>query len=223
MNIVLMGPPGCGKGTQAKRLEISNGFVQLSTGEMLRAAIAAGSPLGMQAKAVMDSGKLVSDDIVIAVISERLDDEDIANGTVFDGFPRTVAQAEALDRMFAEKDMKLDAAILFEVDKDALVERITGRFTCDTCGKGYHDKFERPKVDGVCDVCGGTSFSRRADDTAKTVIDRLEVYNAQTSPVVAYYRKKGVLRSIDGMADIAEVERQINELLEDEQTAGIVA
>lgn len=223
MNIVLMGPPGCGKGTQAKRLELSNGMLQLSTGEMLRAAIAAGSPIGLKAKKVMDKGNLVSDDIVIAIIAERLDSEDTLNGTVFDGFPRTVAQAEALDRMFSDRNMELDAAILFKVEKDALVERITGRFTCDTCGKGYHDKFERPKVDGVCDMCGGTSFSRRVDDTAETVIERLDVYNAQTSPVVEYYRDKSVLRAIDGMADIAEVERQINEVLEDELAAGIVA
>ena len=213
MNIILLGPPGCGKGTQAKRLESAHGLKQLSTGDMLRTAIAAGSEYGLRAKEVMDRGELVSDEIVVAIVSDRLDQPDVESGSILDGFPRNVAQAKALDEMLVEKGRKIDAVVEIRVDDEALVERITGRYTCDDCGKGYHDTFERPKVAGVCDKCGGTSFSRRADDNAETVRNRLSVYNEQTSPVVAYYGDSGVLKTIDGMADIDEVTEQIEEVL----------
>ncbi len=216
MNIILFGPPGAGKGTQAKRLEKSRGLVQLSTGDMLRAAVAAGTEYGKQAKEIMEQGGLVTDEIVINIISDRLDEDDVksAPGVIFDGFPRTVAQAEALDKMLAEKGMKLDAVVVLEVDDEALVERITGRFTCAKCGKGYHEKFEKPKQDGVCDECGSTEFSRRADDNEETVRQRLASYHEQTSPLVAYYEKAGIVRKVDGMADIDEVTRQIEAVLD---------
>ncbi len=216
MNIILFGPPGAGKGTQAKRLEKSRGLVQLSTGDMLRAAVAAGTEYGKQAKEIMEQGGLVTDEIVINIISDRLDEDDVKNapGVIFDGFPRTVAQAEALDKMLAEKGMKLDAVVVLEVDDEALVERITGRFTCAKCGKGYHEKFEKPKQDGVCDECGSTEFSRRADDNEETVRQRLASYHEQTSPLVAYYEKAGIVRKVDGMADIDDVTRQIEAVLD---------
>lgn len=214
MNIILLGPPGAGKGTQAKHIEDKRGMKQLSTGEMLRAAVAAGTDTGKKAKAVMDRGELVSDDIVVGIIADRLDAPDVKKGFILDGFPRNTAQAEALDRMLAGKGLKLDAVIEIKVDDEALVERITGRYTCAKCGKGYHDKFEKPKVAGVCDVCGGTKFNRRADDNEKTVRDRLGVYNKQTAPLVAYYGAKGNLKSIDGMVDITQVTRQIEEVLD---------
>ncbi len=216
MNIILFGPPGAGKGTQAKRLEKNRGLIQLSTGDMLRAAVAAGTEYGKKAKEIMEKGELVPDEVVINIISDRLDEDDVKNapGVIFDGFPRTVAQAEALDRMLADKGMKLDAVVVLDVDDEALVERITGRFTCAKCGKGYHEKFERPKVDGVCDECGSTEFTRRADDNEETVRQRLEAYHAQTAPLIAYYEKQGIVKKVDGMAAIEEVTRQIEEVLD---------
>lgn len=214
MNIILLGPPGAGKGTQAKRLEERRGLVQLSTGEMLRAAVRAGTPYGRKAQAVMERGDLVSDDVVVAILSERLDEPDVKAGFILDGFPRNTAQAEALDKMLAGKNLKLDAVIEMEVDDEALVERITGRYTCAKCGKGYHDRFERPKIEGVCDVCGSTEFTRRSDDTAETVRSRLGVYHAQTAPLTAYYGAKGKLKRIDGMADMDNVTRELEEILD---------
>lgn len=213
MNLILLGPPGAGKGTQAKLLEEKRKLKQLSTGDMLRGAVAAGTDMGKKAKAVMDRGELVSDDIVVSIIAERLDRPDVKPGFILDGFPRNTAQATALDAMLAEKGLKLDAVIEMKVDDEALVERITGRYTCAKCGKGYHDTFEKPKKAGVCDVCGSTEFIRRADDNEETVRSRLGVYNKQTAPLVEYYGKKGVLHSIDGMADIAQVTRQIDRVL----------
>ncbi len=216
MNIILFGPPGAGKGTQAKRLEKSRGLIQLSTGDMLRAAVAAGTEYGRKAKEVMEKGELVSDEIVINIISDRLDEDDVKNapGVIFDGFPRTVAQAEELDKMLASKGMKLDAVVVLDVDDEALVERITGRYTCAKCGKGYHDKFEKPKVEGVCDECGSTEFTRRADDNEETVRSRLAAYHAQTSPLIAYYEKAGIVKKVDGMAAIDDVTKQIEEVLD---------
>lgn len=213
MNIILLGPPGAGKGTQAKLIEERRGMKQLSTGDMLRAAVAAGTETGKKAKAVMDRGELVSDEIVVSIIADRLDAPDVKKGFILDGFPRNTVQAAALDTMLSGKGLKLDAVIEMKVDDEALIERITGRYTCAKCGKGYHDRFEKPKRAGVCDVCGGTEFIRRADDTEKTVRDRLGVYNKQTAPLVTYYGGKGRLKSIDGMAAIAVVTRQIEEVL----------
>ena len=189
-------------------------MVQLSTGDMLRAAVASGSAVGRQAKAVMEAGGLVSDDIVIGVVSERLEQPDMAGGAIFDGFPRTTAQAAALDALLAQKSMALNAVVEMRVDDDQLVDRVAGRFTCGKCGEGYHDRFKRPKVEGVCDVCGATEFKRRADDNAETVRSRLEAYHAQTAPLIAYYQERGKLRSIDGMADIEEVARQLGGALD---------
>jgi adenylate kinase len=213
MNIILLGPPGAGKGTQAKRLEEGRGLVQLSTGDMLRAAVASGSEVGRRAKSIMDAGKLVPDDVMIAMIRERIAQPDCRRGFILDGFPRTVPQAEALDRMLAESRLKLDHVIEMQVDDAALTERITGRFSCATCGASYHDRFNPPKVEGVCDVCGGTEFKRRADDRAETVKARLEAYHAQTAPILPYYRDRGILRCVDGMADIDAVTGEIDKLL----------
>jgi adenylate kinase len=213
VNVILLGPPGAGKGTQAKRLEERLGLVQLSTGDMLRAAVKAATPFGLKAKAVMERGDLVSDEIVLAIIAERLDQPDVKNGFILDGFPRNTAQAEALDRMLAGKNLRLDAVIEMKVDDEALVDRITGRYTCATCGKGYHDRFEKPKVAGVCDQCGGRQFTRRADDNEETVRSRLAVYHRETAPLVAYYGAKGNLETVDGMAAIDEVTRQLEEVL----------
>jgi adenylate kinase len=214
VNIILLGPPGAGKGTQAKRLEQSRGLVQLATGDMLRAAVAQKTEHGRKAKAVMERGDLVSDDIVVAIIAERLDAPDVKQGFVLDGFPRNVAQAQALDRMLDTKSMKLDAAIEMKVDDEALVERISGRFACASCGKIYHDRFEPPEKPGVCDVCGGTEFVRRADDNEATVRSRLEVYNRQTAPLVEYYGSQGKLRTVDGMASMDEVTQELEEVLD---------
>ncbi len=215
MNLILLGPPGAGKGTQAKRIEESRGLVQLSTGDMLRAAVAAGTEIGKRAKEVMERGELVSDDIVIGIISERIDQPDCARGFILDGFPRTLAQAAALDDLLAAKGRTLDVVIEMKVDDEALIERITGRFTCAECGEGYHDTFKRPQVEGKCDKCGSTEFSRRADDNAETVRARLMAYYRETAPLIGYYFCKGTLRSIDGMADIDDVTRQIEEVLTD--------
>ena len=205
MNLILLGPPGAGKGTQAKILEEKLGYKQLSTGDMLRVAISAGSDIGLKAKAIMDRGDLVSDDVIIGIVSDRLDQPDVKNGVVFDGFPRTPAQADALDKMLALKGQKLNAVIEMRVNDEALVKRIVGRYTCAKCGHGYHEEFAKPKQTGVCDVCSGTEFKRRPDDNEKTVRDRLGVYNKQTAPLVEYYDQKGNLHPIDGMADIVKV------------------
>lgn len=209
MNIILLGPPGAGKGTQAKILEADHGLVQLSTGDMLRAAVASGSEVGKRAKAVMDAGGLVSDEIVIGVVSERLEQPDAKAGAIFDGFPRTAAQAEALDALLADKGQTLGHVVEMQVDDALLVDRISGRFTCASCGEGYHDRHKRPAADGVCDKCGGTEFKRRPDDNAETVRSRLEAYHSQTAPLIDYYRAAGKLRVIDGMADIDDVTRQL--------------
>jgi len=213
VNIILLGPPGAGKGTQATRLEKSRSLKQLSTGDMLRAAVKAGSDVGKRAEPIMKRGDLVPDEIIIALIAERIVQPDCKGGFILDGFPRSTAQAEALDRMLADKGLKLDAVVEMQVDDKVLVERITGRFTCAKCGAGYHDKYKRPKADGVCDSCGSKEFTRRADDNAETVSSRLAVYHAQTAPLVAYYRKRGNLKSVDGMAEMDEVYRQIERAL----------
>ena len=213
MNVILLGPPGAGKGTQAKRLEKRHNLIQLSTGDMLRAAVASGSELGRKAKSVMDAGHLVPDDLMIAMIADRIGQADCANGFILDGFPRTTPQAEALDRMLAAKGLQLQAVIEMKVDEDVLVDRITGRYTCARCGAGYHDRYQKPKMAGVCDNCGGTEFKRRADDTEETVRTRLAAYHAQTAPILPYYRGRGVLQAVDGMASIDEVTRQIEGVL----------
>ena len=213
MNLILLGPPGAGKGTQARRLEDGRGLVQLSTGDMLRAMVAEGGPLGQQAKEIMSAGKLMPDELMVDMIGERIAKPDVKNGFILDGFPRTVAQAEALDKMLGERGLKLDHVIEMKVVDDVLVGRVTGRFTCAKCGKGYHDQFERPKTEGVCDNCGGTEFKRRADDNAETVTTRLAQYHEQTAPILPYYASRGVLKTVDGMAEIDEVTRQIEAII----------
>jgi adenylate kinase len=213
MNIILLGPPGAGKGTQAQMLQTDVGLIQLSTGDMLRAAVKSGSPLGQQAKGIMDAGKLVPDELMVGLIEDRIAQPDAAKGFILDGFPRTEAQAEALDKMLAKSGKKLDRVIEMEVDEKALTERVVGRFTCAVCGTGYHDKFKRPKVEGVCDVCGSNEFTRRKDDNAETMKTRMAAYRAQTEPLLPYYRAKGVLKTVDGMAAMDEVYRQIRAVL----------
>ena len=213
MNIILLGPPGAGKGTQAQRLQSDLGMVQLSTGDMLRAAVASGSDLGRKAKNIMDKGQLVPDDLMVGLIEDRIEQPDCARGFILDGFPRTEAQAEALDRMLGKSGKKLDRVIEMEVDEKALTERIVGRFTCAKCGAGYHDKFKRPKVEGVCDVCGSREFTRRKDDNAETMKTRMAAYRAQTEPLLPYYDSRKVLRKVDGMAAMDEVYRQIRAVL----------
>lgn len=213
MIIILFGPPGAGKGTQAQRIEKANGLIQLSTGDMLRAAVAAQTHYGQKAQEKMQAGQLVSDDIVIGIIADRIKEDDCRNGFILDGFPRNVAQAKALDVMLEEEGVKLDAVVQMEVDDEALVDRVSGRYTCANCNEGYHDTNLKPKVDGVCDVCGGTEFKRRADDNAETVAKRLKEYYAQTAPVLPYYAEKGILQQVDGMAAIDDVTAQINAVL----------
>lgn len=213
MNIILLGPPGAGKGTQATRLQDERGMVQLSTGDMLRAAVKDGTPIGLKAKAVMDAGELVSDDIVSGIIGEALDKLPETTGVIFDGYPRTAAQAIALDAILESRGRKLDHVIELAVDEDALVERITGRFTCAKCGAGYHDHFKKPKSDGVCDSCGGTEFKRRPDDNEETVRTRMTEYRAKTAPILPIYEGRGVLKQVDGMADIDVVTQQIARIL----------
>lgn len=213
MNIVLLGPPGSGKGTQAKRLEEAFGIAQLSTGDMLRSEVAAGSDVGRKADAIMRAGQLVPDDMIIALIATKLDAPECRNGFILDGFPRTVPQAEALDVMLKGKGLKLDDVLELEVDDEAMVGRISGRFSCARCGAGYHDSFKQPKVAGVCDVCGSTEFVRRADDNAETVRARLKAYHAQTAPISAYYERQGILKRVDGMGAIDQVSKDLTKAI----------
>jgi adenylate kinase len=242
VNIILLGPPGAGKGTQAQRLQTDVGMIQLSTGDMLRAAVKSGSALGQKAKDIMEAGKLVPDELMVGLIEDRIAQPDAAKGVmeagklvpdalmvgliedriaqpdcakgfILDGFPRTEAQAGALDKMLARSGKKLDQVVEMEVDEKALTERVVGRFTCAVCGTGYHDKFKRPKVEGVCDVCGSKEFTRRKDDNAETMKTRMAAYRAQTEPLLPYYRAKGVLKKVDGMAAMDEVYRQIRAVL----------
>jgi adenylate kinase len=218
MRLILFGPPGCGKGTQARRLQAKLGLAHLSSGDMLREAVAAGTEIGKRAKAIMEAGELVRDEVVIGIIAGRLDEPDTAKGFMLDGFPRNLAQAEVLDALLAEKGMAVDRVVELEVDDEVLVERISGRFACALCGAGYHDHFKLPKVAGVCDSCGGTEFIRRKDDSAEIVRERLGAYHAQTAPLLPYYRDKGLVVSVDGTADIDEVTESIEEAIDDART-----
>ncbi len=211
--LILLGPPGAGKGTQARMLEEDFGLVQLSTGDLLRAAVAAGTDAGKKAKSVMDAGQLVSDDIVLAILKERMTQGDVAKGVILDGFPRTDGQAAALDALLSATGQKVTAAISLEVDDEAMVGRVSGRYTCAACGEGYHDEFKQPAVAGVCDKCGGTAFKRRADDNAGTVRERLKAYHAQTAPLIAYYEGRGVLERIDAMGPIADIRQSLGKIV----------
>jgi len=213
LNIILLGPPGAGKGTQAQRLVDERGMVQLSTGDMLRAAVKDGTPLGLEAKAVMDTGGLVSDEIVSGLIGERLDALDAGTGIIFDGYPRTAAQAQALDALLDARGRFLDHVIELVVDEDALVDRITGRFTCATCGTGYHDRYKLPGAPGVCDVCESTEFKRRPDDNEATVRTRMAEYRAKTAPILPIYERRSIVSTVDGMANIATVADAIDAAL----------
>ena len=213
LNIILLGPPGAGKGTQAARLQAGRGMVQLSTGDMLREAVAAGTPIGLKAKAIMERGELVSDAIVSALIGERLDAA-AEQGAIFDGFPRTRAQAEALDLLLTERGRRLDHVIEIAVDEDELVKRIVGRFSCAKCGAGYHDSFRPTRVVGVCDVCGSTEFKRRKDDNEETVRTRMTEYRAKTQPILPYYEAKGLVRRVNGMLSVEAVGAEIDAILD---------
>jgi len=213
VNLILLGPPGAGKGTQAEELVKRRGLVQLSTGGMLREAVKAGSPIGIKAKPLMEQGLLVPDEIVVGAVSERLTKPDAAKGFILDGFPRTLAQAAALDRLLADRHLRLDSVIELKVDDAALIGRISGRFACARCGTGYHDTSKQPKVAGVCDNCGSTEFTRRADDNAATVEKRLMEYYRETAPLIGYYFAKGTLKRVDGMAPIADITKAIEAAL----------
>ncbi len=213
--LILLGPPGAGKGTQARMLEDKFGLVQLSTGDLLRAAVAAGTEAGQAAKAVMEAGDLVSDDIVIAILGDRIAEPDCAKGVILDGFPRTTVQAEALDGLLSENDQKISAAISLEVEDAEMVIRISGRYTCAGCGEGYHDRFKTPAIEGVCDKCGHTEFSRRADDNAETVASRLEAYHAQTAPLITYYETHGVLQRTNAMGGIEDIASDLERIVGD--------
>ena len=211
--LILLGPPGAGKGTQARMLEERFELVQLSTGDLLRGAVAAGTDAGKRANAVMEAGQLVSDDIVLAVLKDRMAAPDTARGVILDGFPRTAGQAAALDGLLADAGQGVTAAISLEVDDAAMVDRVSGRFTCASCGEGYHDSFKTPGVAGVCDKCGGTEFKRRADDNAETVGARLTAYHASTAPLIAYYETRGVLRPVDGMGAIDAIAAELGAIV----------
>jgi adenylate kinase len=215
--LILLGPPGAGKGTQARMLEEDFGLIQLSTGDLLRAAVAAGTDAGKRAKSVMEAGQLVSDDIVLAILRDRMAQPDVARGIILDGYPRTAGQAASLDVLLADAGQRITAVISLEVDDAAMVGRVSGRYTC-ACGEGYHDEFKRPAVAGVCDKCGGGAFKRRADDNAETVRERLIAYHAQTAPLIAYYEGKGVLHRIDAMGHIADIRKGLGEIV-----AGVAA
>jgi adenylate kinase len=212
--LILLGPPGAGKGTQARLLEERFGLIQLSTGDLLRAAVAAGTPAGLAAKSVMDAGGLVSDEIVLAILKDRLAAPDVTAGVILDGFPRTAGQAEALDALLGRAGQKVSAAISLEVDDEAMIARVAGRFTCATCGEGYHDTSKPTAMAGSCDKCGGTAFKRRADDTAETARARLEAYHAQTAPLIAHYRDHGVLETVDAMGSIADITAALDPIVQ---------
>ena len=212
--LILLGPPGAGKGTQARMLQDRFGLVQLSTGDLLRAAVAAGTEAGMAAKVVMDAGGLVSDVIVLAILRERLTRPDCARGVILDGFPRTTGQAEALGALLADQGLAVGAAVSMEVDDTAMVERVSGRFSCETCAEGYHDSFKQPARKGVCDKCGGTAFTRRADDNAETVLARLRAYHEQTAPLIAWYAQRGVLRRVDAMGSIDTISAELGAIVD---------
>ena len=213
MNLILLGPPGAGKGTQAKMLEEKFGIAQISTGDMLRAEVKSGSEIGLKAKGIMERGELVPDEVITAMLKARVSRPDCANGFILDGFPRTAPQAASLDAMLKESGLKLDHVIELKVDSEALVERISGRYSCANCGAGYHDTFKQPAKAGVCDSCGGAEFSRRSDDKAETVAARLDAFHRQTAPLLPYYAGQGKLKAVDGMASMAEVAGQIGEIL----------